>query len=114
MTYIAAYGTLRDYNNKKGKVKDYRLVVPGNFSFPAAIPFKGEEITVELKEIEDWELSGFDRYENTGGGLYSRELVNVNTMDGEKEAWMYVAGDAMIQYSNVFKKVPNNDWECQT
>ena len=113
MTYIAAYGTLRKYDNEKGRVKGYRLVVPGNFHFPAAIPYKDEEITVELNPIEEWELKGFDRYENVGGGLYKRKLVNVKTEDGEHEAWMYVAGDAMVQYSNTFKKVPNNDWECQ-
>ena len=45
MTYLAAYGTLRKYDNEKGKVRGYRLVVPGNFSFPAAIPYKDEEIT---------------------------------------------------------------------
>ncbi len=112
--YIAAYGTLRNYNNQKGKVKDYRLILASNFTFPAAIPYKDEEITVELNPVEDWELGGFDAYENTGGGLYTRKKVNVLTDDGDKEAWMYVAGPAFIQYQNVFRKVPNNDWECQT
>ena len=112
MTYLAAYGTLRKYDNEKGKVAGYRLVVPGNFKFPAAIPYEDEEVTVELNPIEDWELSGFDRYENVGGGLYKRKLVKVKTEAGEHEAWMYIAGDAMVQYSNTFKKVPNNDWEC--
>jgi len=110
---IAVYGTLRDFKTKKGEVHGYALVYPAmTKAFPAAIRDEKDKIVVEVKEIEDYEIGGYDEYENVKGGLYKRDTVNVKMPDGEiLEAWMYTAGPVILQDSGVYEKIPDNDWE---
>lgn len=110
---LAVYGTLRDFKTKKGKVSGFSLVFPAmTKAFPAAIREWEDSIVVELKEIEDYEIHEYDKYENVKGGLYKREDVIVELPDGDKvEAWMYVAGPVITQDTGIYEKIKDNDWE---
>jgi gamma-glutamylcyclotransferase (GGCT)/AIG2-like uncharacterized protein YtfP len=110
---LAVYGTLRNFKTKKGKVDGFSLIFPAmTRAFPAAIKDNNESIVVEVKEIEDYEIGEYDKYENVRGGLYKRENVNVDLPDDKKvEAWMYVAGPVIMQDTGVYEKIKDNDWE---
>jgi len=50
-------------------------------------------------------------YEGISSGLYRRVQTTVEMEDGTKEdAWVYVAGDEMMQRSNSFKVIQSGDW----
>ena len=110
---LAVYGTLRDFKTKKGKVNGFSLVFPAmTKAFPAAIKDKNESLVVEVKEIEDYEIGEYDKYENVKGGLYKRENVVIDLPDGKAvDAWMYVAGPVITQDTGVYEKIKDNDWE---
>ena len=109
---LAVYGTLRSGRKDVGKVEGFSLVFPGTLSYPALIKNeKGKGAIVELMEVEDEDLSMYDRYENVDGGLYIRTTVEVTLPDKEKEkAWIYVAGPLLWQKSSSFTEVPDQDW----
>tara|TARA_R100000742_G_C4263194_1_gene81047 strand:+ start:744 stop:1151 length:408 start_codon:yes stop_codon:yes gene_type:complete len=109
---LAVYGTLRNGRKDVGKVEGFSLVFPGTLSYPALIKNeKGKGAIVELMEVEDEDLSMYDRYENVDGGLYIRTTVEVTLPNEEKEkAWIYVAGPLLWQKSSSFTEVPDQDW----
>ena len=50
-------------------------------------------------------------YEGVDSGLYRRVMVQIEMDSGEEEeAWMYVAGDEMMQRSNSFRVIQSGDW----
>ena len=50
-------------------------------------------------------------YEGVSSGLYRRVKTKVNMDDGSKEkVWLYVAGDELLQRSNMFRVIQSGDW----
>ena len=57
------------------------------------------------------DLVRYDMYEGISSGLYRRVETEVNMDDGSKEkVWLYVAGDELMQRSNMFRIIPSGDW----
>jgi len=64
-----------------------------------------------MMDVDNEDLSYYDRYENVEGGLYVRTTVDVEFDRKEKEkAWIYVAGPLLWQNSDTFTEVPDGDW----
>jgi gamma-glutamylcyclotransferase (GGCT)/AIG2-like uncharacterized protein YtfP len=109
---LAVYGTLRNGSKDTGVVKNSSLVYPGHESFPAIIQNKnGSGTVVEVHDVSEEELVRYDMYEGISSGLYRRVKVEVNMDDGSKEkAWLYVAGDELMQRSKMFRVIKSGDW----
>ena len=109
---LAVYGTLRAGSNKTGVIKNSSLVYPGHESFPAVIPNeKGSGTIVEVHDVSKEDLVRYDMYEGISSGLYRRVKAEVSMDDGSKEkAWLYVAGDELMQRSNMFRVIQSGDW----
>jgi gamma-glutamylcyclotransferase (GGCT)/AIG2-like uncharacterized protein YtfP len=114
---LAVYGTLRNGERDTWKVDGYSLVFPGHRNYPAAfIDENQNEMVVEVIDVDDIDLHGYDAYEGVSYGLYERRRVKAYTEDNEVDAWMYTIGPALLQNSGVFELVPKKDWmseECQ-
>lgn len=114
---LAVYGTLKKgYGNHRlleqskfvgqGWVKDYALLDHG--WFPAAFPFDGSKIFVEVYEIDTTTLAHTDRLEGVGSGFYQRKAVE--TKFGQ--AFIYVqTGDHLKEAKTVW--FPYGIWEGQ-
>jgi gamma-glutamylcyclotransferase (GGCT)/AIG2-like uncharacterized protein YtfP len=109
---LAVYGTLRNGKRDTWKVDGYQIVFPGNYSYPAALMDKNATgAVVEIIDVDNCDLEGYDIYENIKTGLYERRIVNVYNDNGEqKDAWMYIIGPALMQYDKVFELVPEQNW----
>ena len=109
---LAVYGTLRAGSKNTGVVKNSSLVYPGHESFPAVIHNKkGSGTVVEVHNVSEEDLVRYDMYEGISSGLYRRVRVEVDMDDGSKEkVWIYVAGDELMQKSNMFRVIQSGDW----
>jgi len=109
---LAVYGTLRNGKRDTWKVDGYQIVFPGHYSYPAALMDKNAKgAIVEIIDVDNYDLDGYDIYENIKTGLYERRIVNVYNDDGDKaDAWMYIIGPALMQYNKVFELVPEQNW----
>jgi|TARA_A100001391_G_C5016958_1_gene264737 gamma-glutamylcyclotransferase (GGCT)/AIG2-like uncharacterized protein YtfP len=109
---IAVYGTLRRGEGKLGKLKNSSLVYPGHQTFPAVIHNnKGKGTVVEVRDVSREQLLRYDMYEGVSSGLYRRIKADIDMEDGTQEkAWVYVAGDEMMQRSNSFTVIQSGDW----
>ena len=109
---LAVYGTLRNGSDNTGKIKKTSLVYPGHQKFPAMIQDeKGKGTVVEVHEVNSQQLKEYDMYEGISSGLYRRVRVEVDMDDGSKEkVWIYVAGDELMQKSNMFRVIQSGDW----
>ena len=109
---IAVYGTLRRGEGKLGMIENKSLVYPGHQTFPEVIQnLKGKGTVVEVRDITEEQLMRYDMYEGISSGLYRRVKTDVEMEDGTTEsAWVYVAGDEMMQRSNSFKVIQSGDW----
>ena len=109
---LAVYGTLRNGNDNTGRVKNTSLVYPGHQRFPAMIQdYKGKGTVVEVHDVTSEDLAQYDLYEGINIGLYERVKVNVNMDSGDKiKAWVYVAGEKLLDMVGVFEEIPNGDW----
>lgn len=104
---LAVYGTLRDGKRDTWKVDGYSLVFPGHRNYPAAfIDEDQNEMVVEVIDVDDIDLHGYDTYEGVSYGLYERRRVKAYTEDNEVDAWMYTIGPVLLQNSGVFELVP--------
>ena len=108
---LAVYGTLRAGSNRTGVIKNSSLVYPGHESFPAVIHNKkGSGTVVEVHDVSEEDLVRYDMYEGVSSGLYRRVKTKVNMDDGSKEkVWLYVAGDELLQRSNMFRVIQSGD-----
>lgn len=113
---LAVYGTLRNGKRDTWKVDGYSLVFPGHRDFPAALTDRKQKgLVVEVFDVDDIDMVGYDRYEGVDSGLYERKLVTAYRKGKEVEAWMYTIGSYLLQYCNIFEYVPKKDWmseEC--
>ena len=109
---IAVYGTLRRGSGEIGVIKNTSLVYPGHQSFPAMIyNKKGSGTVVEVRPVTNEQLYRYDLYEGIASGLYRRVKAEVEMSDDTTEtAWVYVAGDEMMQRSNSFTIIKSGDW----
>ena len=109
---LAVYGTLRNGKRDTWKVDGYQIVFPGHYSYPAALMDKNAKgAIVEIIDVDNYDLDGYDIYENIKTGLYERRIVNIYNDDGDKaDAWMYIIGPALMQYNKVFELVPEQNW----
>ena len=109
---LAVYGTLRNGKRDTWKVDGYQIVFPGHYSYPAALMDKDAKgAIVEIIDVDNYDLDGYDIYENIKTGLYERRIVNIYNDDGDKaDAWMYIIGPALMQYNKVFELVPEQNW----
>ena len=109
---LAVYGTLRKGNSDTWKVDGYQIVFPGHYSYPAALmDGNAKGAVVEVMDVDNSDLIGYDTYEGIDTGLYERRRVDVYNDNGEKDkAWMYIIGPALMQYNKVFDLVPEQDW----
>lgn len=109
---LAVYGTLRRGTDNTGVIKKSSLVYPGHKSFPAIIQNeRGSGTVVEVQNVSQEELHRYDMYEGLSSGLYRRVMADVDMDDGRKEkAWVYVAGDEMMQRSTTFRVIKSGDW----
>jgi gamma-glutamylcyclotransferase (GGCT)/AIG2-like uncharacterized protein YtfP len=109
---IAVYGTLRRGTGEIGIIKNTSLVYPGHQSFPAMIQNqKGSGTVVEVRPVTNEQLYRYDMYEGVASGLYRRVKTEVEMNDNTTEtAWVYVAGDEMMQRSNSFTVIKSGDW----
>jgi gamma-glutamylcyclotransferase (GGCT)/AIG2-like uncharacterized protein YtfP len=108
---LAVYGTLRDGKRDTWKVDGYSLVFPGHRNYPAAfIDENQNEMVVEIIDVDDMDLAGYDQYEGVSYGLYERRMVKAYNDDDEVDAWMYTIGPALLQNGGVFELVPKKDW----
>ena len=109
---LAVYGTLRTGYRDTWKVDGYQIVFPGHHDFPAALMDKNaKEAVVEVIDVDDTDLHGYDKYESIDTGLYERRRVDVyNDSGDELEVWMYIIGPALMQDNKVFELVPEQDW----
>jgi gamma-glutamylcyclotransferase (GGCT)/AIG2-like uncharacterized protein YtfP len=121
---LFVYGTLRrgfgNYNNYlRGKVAD---IVPGTIkgemfdvgAFPAVVcgeyTVVGELMYIDLADYVDTMkncdiLEGYNP--DADFNMYERQIIEVNTEDGIKHAWVYIW--EMTPPSN-YRKVANGDW----
>jgi gamma-glutamylcyclotransferase (GGCT)/AIG2-like uncharacterized protein YtfP len=113
---LAVYGTLRNGNRDTWKVDGFSLVFPGHRIYPAAmIDNNAKDMVVEVVDVDEQDIAGYDRYESIDTGLYERRIVKVRKNDKEIDAWMYTIGPALLQGTKVFQQVPKQDWfskEC--
>ena len=65
---------------------------------------------VEVIDVDNMDLAGYDRYEGVSYGLYERRMVKAYNDDDEVDAWMYTIGPALLQNNTVFELVPKKDW----
>lgn len=109
---LAVYGTLRRGIDNTGVIKKSSLVYPGHQSYPAVIQNdRGSGTVVEVHNVTQEELHRYDMYEGLSSGLYRRVMANIDMHDGTKQkAWVYVAGDEMMQRSNSFRVIKSGDW----
>ena len=108
---LAVYGTLRNGERDTWKVDGYSLVFPGRRNYPAAfIDENQNEMIVEVIDVDNMDLAGYDRYEGVSYGLYERRMVKAYNDDDEVDAWMYTIGPALLQNNTVFELVPKKDW----
>ena len=108
---LAVYGTLRNGERDTWKVDGYSLVFPGHRHYPAAfIDENQNEMIVEVIDVDNMDLAGYDRYEGVSYGLYERRMVKAYNDDDEVDAWMYTIGPALLQNNTVFELVPKKDW----
>ena len=81
---LAVYGTLRDGKRDTWKVDGYSLVFPGHRNYPAAfIDENQNEMVVEIIDVDDMDLAGYDQYEGVSYGLYERRMVKAYNDDDE-------------------------------
>ena len=67
---LAVYGTLRDGKRDTWKVDGYSLVFPGHRNYPAALlDDDSNGLVVEVMDVDNVDLSGYDRYEGVQYGL---------------------------------------------
>ena len=113
---LAVYGTLRSGDRDTWNVNGFSLVFPGHSHFPAAIhDSEAKGMVVEVMDVDNADIAGYDYYESIDTGLYERRLVKVNKKDKVIDDWMYTIGPALLQGTKVFEKVPKQDWlseEC--
>ena len=85
---------------------------PGHKSFPAIIHNeRGSGTVVEVHNVTQEELHRYDMYEGLSSGLYRRVMADIDMDNGKKEkAWVYVAGDEMMQRSTTFRVIKSGDW----
>ena len=109
---LAVYGTLRSGNKNTGILENSSLVFPGQHTFPAVIQNKnGSGTVVEVHDVDKEDLARYDIYEGIKSGLYRRVKADVKMDNGDIEnAWVYVAGDELMQRSNSFKVIQSGDW----
>ena len=108
---LAVYGTLRNGERDTWEVDGYSLVFPGHRNYPAAfIDENQNEMIVEVIDVDNMDLAGYDRYEGVSYGLYERRMVKAYNDDDEVDAWMYTIGPALLQNNTVFELVPKKDW----
>lgn len=113
MKHLAAYGTLRpglDIN--KFHIKGYKLVYPGHMYYPAIIKSDPKnKVVVEVIDVDEESIEGYDSYEGVIHGLYEREKIKVyNGKDFFVDAWIYVAGNTLIKVKEKFIDVANQNW----
>jgi len=113
MEKLAVYGTLRRGDSNKGKMPDCTLVYPGHTRFPAVIHNPdGKGVVVEVLDVSKEDLRVYDKYEGIAQGLYRRVRTRVKMDDGKEEnAWVYVAGDDLLQNESIFEVIESGDWE---
>jgi gamma-glutamylcyclotransferase (GGCT)/AIG2-like uncharacterized protein YtfP len=113
---LAVYGTLRNGNRDTWKVDGFSLVFPGHRIYPAAmVDSNAKDMVVEVVDVDEQDIAGYDRYESIDTGLYERRIVKVRKDDKKIDAWMYTIGPALLQGTKVFQQVPKQDWfskEC--
>ena len=109
---IAVYGTLRRGDGDMGKLKRTSFVYPGHQTFPAIIQnSKGSGTVVEVRDVTEEQLMRYDMYEGVASGLYKRVKTDIDMEDGTKQkAWVYVAGNEMMQRSKSFEVIQSGDW----
>mgnify|MGYP003110903735 CR=1 FL=1 len=108
---LAVYGTLRNGKRKTYKINGFSLVYPGHYRYPAAIINNNSTgMVIELLDVEQEDINGYDIYESVDSGLYDRRKVTVYENDKEINAWMYTAGPLLLQHKTVFELVPEQDW----
>ena len=111
--YMAVYGTLRDNSGMLGTVTGGKLVFPGHTYYPAWVRDGSTTKTVvELKAVSRGKLEQLDAYESVSRGLYKRTNIDVHIpeLDGTIKAWIYEAGDQILNSKERFKPVPKGDW----
>jgi len=113
---LAVYGTLRDGKRDTWKVDGYSLVFPGHRNYPAALlDDDSNGLVVEVMDVDNVDLSGYDRYEGVQYGLYERRKVKAYKDNKKVDAWMYTMGSTLFQNTGVMEPVPKKDWmskEC--
>ena len=113
---LAVYGTLRNGKRDTWKVDGYILVFPGHRNYPAAMmDDNAKDMIVEVMDVDDFDIAGYDRYESIDTGLYERRIVKAHNENEDVDAWMYTIGAALLQGTKVFEMVPKQDWlskEC--
>jgi|TARA_R110000824_G_scaffold218872_2_gene405634 gamma-glutamylcyclotransferase (GGCT)/AIG2-like uncharacterized protein YtfP len=109
---LAVYGTLRSGNKNTGILENSSLVYPGHKQFPAVIQNKkGKGTVVEVHDVTESDIKRYDIYEGISSGLYRRVKAKVKMDGGDLEdVWVYVAGDELIQRSNMFTEIQSGDW----
>lgn len=112
---VAVYGTLRP-KDEQGNVQEATHYVAGfemfNYynRFPYVVKTADETavVKVNIMEVDDKGLDYLDRYEGLDDGMYTREQVEVCSIeDGEpmqEMVWMYVAGNIAPE------RIPSGDW----
>ena len=79
---LAVYGTLRNGNRDTWKVDGFSLVFPGHRIYPAAmIDSNAKDMVVEVVDVDEQDIAGYDRYESIDTGLYERRIVKVRKDD---------------------------------
>lgn len=109
---LAVYGTLRNGSDNIGRIENTTLVFPGHQRFPAMIDDKaGSGTTVEVHDVNDETLAGYDTYEGVAAGVYRRVSMQVAMNDGTlTDAWVYLAGEKLLEQSESFVVIPSGDW----
>lgn len=107
---VFIYGTLRqEFSEATHLISGYGMY---NYhdKFPYIIKEEGADSQVvgNLLMVDDKGLDQLDRYEGVGSGLYTREQVEVFSLEegewSEELAWVYVAGNIAPP------KIESGDW----
>lgn len=109
--YISQYFTFEGMGKIKGSLHDLG-------SYPAAVPEGNGFITGEIYQVKDpatfgYAMAQLDDYEGVNPGedeapLYHRQLTQVNTPNGDIQAWVYwyngsVSGMPVIESGDVLE-----------
>ena len=117
--HLFVYGTLMRGEEREGIVAHLSMVpaitrgqlwrapagYPALFIDPNGHPIRGELLRIEQPSI----FMVLDLYEGVAEGLYTREIIDVQTEDGPIQAWAYIMSKKQLRLAGC-QAIKTMDW----